>query len=522
MDSSPLIWQHADKIYIIYLRKSRADLEAEARGEGETLARHRRALTELAKRNGHTIVYIFEEIVSGDTISSRPEMQKLLSIVESGRCAGVYVNDVDRLARGDSIDQGVIKQAFYSTGTLIITPLKTYDPSNIADEDFFDFNLFMARFEYKIAKRRLQTGRMRSASEGNYLGSRPVYGYERVKRKDRPGWTLEPIPEKAEIVRSIFHWYAYGDNGTPLGADSIARRLNDLGLRTYMGAFFDGNGVRCILRNPIYIGQVSWAKKVKRVRLSNGIREEIREKNHSPIVVENAHPAIIDRDLWNKVQGMFETHAKLPKNNASPVKNVLSGLIRCTQCGRTMLRREGGKGRPDMLTCKTHGCPTTGIYIPIVEGALLDSLEEWVARYSVPSASTAAPLQDDAPVRAAERQLAVLNKQMNRLHDLVEQGVYTIADFIRRRDDLAERIQAVQNHIYSLQDTPSTEDIIRAELPQIRHVLESYPLTSDLQAKNELLRSVISRVDYSKTHKCMRNENPSDFLELTVYPKLQK
>ena len=51
--------------YLIYLRKSRADAEAEARGEGETLARHRTALLALARRMGLEIGGIYEEIVSG-------------------------------------------------------------------------------------------------------------------------------------------------------------------------------------------------------------------------------------------------------------------------------------------------------------------------------------------------------------------------------------------------------------------------------------------------------------------------
>ena len=45
--------------YVIYLRKSRADLEMESRGEGETLARHRAALLEVAKRQGLSVTQIY-------------------------------------------------------------------------------------------------------------------------------------------------------------------------------------------------------------------------------------------------------------------------------------------------------------------------------------------------------------------------------------------------------------------------------------------------------------------------------
>src|SRR5690606_38402259 len=68
----------------IYLRKSRADLEAEARGEGETLARHKKTLLETAQRLRLNIVKIYQEIVTGDSLIHRPEMLKLLDEVELG------------------------------------------------------------------------------------------------------------------------------------------------------------------------------------------------------------------------------------------------------------------------------------------------------------------------------------------------------------------------------------------------------------------------------------------------------
>ena len=63
--------------YVIYLRKSRADVEAEKLGEGETLTRHKKILTELAARKGLYVEKIYEEIVSGETIEARPEIQSL-------------------------------------------------------------------------------------------------------------------------------------------------------------------------------------------------------------------------------------------------------------------------------------------------------------------------------------------------------------------------------------------------------------------------------------------------------------
>jgi len=145
--------------YCIYLRKSRADAEAEARGEGETLKRHEESLLALAKKTSLPITKIYKEIVSGETISARPQMQELLRDVESGVWEGVLVMEIERLARGNTLDQGIVAQAFRISGTKIITPLKTYDPDNEFDEEYFEFGLFMSRREYKTINRRIQRGR---------------------------------------------------------------------------------------------------------------------------------------------------------------------------------------------------------------------------------------------------------------------------------------------------------------------------------------------------------------------------
>jgi len=178
--------------HCLYLRKSRADLDAEARGEGETLARHEKALLELGKRQKLNITQIYREIVSGETIAARPVMQQLLSEVEQGIWDGVLVMEVERLARGDTIDQGIVAQTFKLSGTKIITPVKTYDPNNEYDEEYFEFGLFMSRREYKTINRRLQRGRIASVKEGKYIGNKSPYGYVRKKLEHDKGFTLVP------------------------------------------------------------------------------------------------------------------------------------------------------------------------------------------------------------------------------------------------------------------------------------------------------------------------------------------
>ena len=155
--------------YCIYLRKSRKDLEAEQHGEGETLARHESALLSLAKSRSLIIGAVYREVVSGETISARPVMQQLLHEVEAGMWSGVLVMEVERLARGDTIDQGIVQRAFQYSNTLIVTPMKTYDPANEFDQEYFEFGLFMSRREYAAIKRRMQSGRYAAVRDPYFL-----------------------------------------------------------------------------------------------------------------------------------------------------------------------------------------------------------------------------------------------------------------------------------------------------------------------------------------------------------------
>lgn len=249
--------------YVMYLRKSRADVEAESHGEGETLLRHEKILLELSKKMKLNITRIYREIVSGDSIASRPFMQKLLQEVEQGKWSGVLVMEVERLARGDTIDQGIVAQAFKYSNTKIITPMKLYDPNNEFDEEYFEFGLFMSRREYKTINRRLQGGRVAAAKEGKFVGSRPAYGYKIAKILGDKGNTLEVIPEQANIVKLIFSLYTEGiidefDEKRRLGIEQIARTLNEMHIPPSRKDYWVKSTIRDILINPVYAGKIRW------------------------------------------------------------------------------------------------------------------------------------------------------------------------------------------------------------------------------------------------------------------------
>ena len=570
-------------MYCAYLRKSRKDAELEALGQGETLARHARALAELADRLGIVIAQTYREVVSGDTIAERPQMRALLSAVSAGAWDGVLCMDADRLGRGDSIDQGVIMQTFFYSRTLIITPDKIYDPADESDSEFFEIKLFFARREYNMIKKRMQRGRIASVMAGSYLGTRAPYGYERAQLPGTRKWTLRPVPEKAEIVRSMFRWYA----DEPTGTNTIARRLNAMGLTTDLGHRWTPGGVRGLLTNPVYIGKVQWNQRVGRVRIVDGQRVKSRPRSEDPILVDGLHEPIVDAALFQRVQDLFATHAKRPNNANKPITNPLAGLIVCDQCGYRMTAKNTPNRRGDFICCQTQGCPTCSTYIFVVENALLETLSTAVEDIELSAASrptgraattpgdtsgslglvdaeappslsaasrhtgraaatpgdtsgslglvgaeappslSAAQLPAEDPqtdARAAARakvmeQLRTLEGQSGRLYDLLEQGVYTVAVYRQRREDLDARLAEARAALAALDAAPRPDRRVLL-LPQLRTVLDGYRAADTPAEKNALLRSVVDHVTYHKTQRLYRNNNLTDHLSLTLHLRL--
>lgn len=499
--------------YALYLRKSRADLDAEARGEGETLAKHRRALTDMAKRRGLFIAREYAELVSGDTIAARPQMQTLLADVKAGLYAGVIVNDVDRLGRGDSIDQEIIKLTFAASHTLIITPAKDIDFANSMDEDLYDFKAFFFRAEYKMISRRMAQGRERSASAGNFVAPRPPYGYQKAVIDGRP--TLTPDPDTAPIAKMIFGWYASGE----LGYLGIAKRLCEMGLKTYMGVNFTGGTIKRMLTNTIYIGCITWGATRQTSTVEDGRRVKKTVRKITPKLIPNAHEAIIDKDVFEAVQKRLKTasHAA-PNHYSNDLVNPLSGLAKCALCGATLKTCHCGKTTDTnhvYLRCPTYGCPTRGIAISYVVDAVLETLRGWCATYDGIEPDAPPPI-DEARVAALQHQLDVIAGQLRRAREFAERDIYTPDEYLQRRDELNVQRKALENELEAAQKPPANESIANI-IPEVKSVLDAFESATTHQ-QNMLLKTVIARIDYTKTIHAKRTENPAKYMTLDVMP----
>ena len=514
----------------IYLRKSRADREAEERGEGETLARHERILLDLAKRSRYHIGAIYKEVVSGETISARPVMQQLLQEVESGMWDGVLVVEIERLARGDSIDQGIVARAFQYSDTKIITPTKVYDPNNEFDEEYFEFGLFMSRREYKTIKRRLTAGRVSSVNEGKYVGNISPYGYERVKIPHAKGFTLSPIPQQAEIVKLIFNWYVYGIDGERLGVAKITRKLNDMGIPAAKNDAWSPASVSGILQNPVYIGKIRWnARKTVR-KIEDGEVIKTRPRSDDYILSNGLHEAIIPEDLFTAAETIRKKNPPHPIGMKNTVKNPLSGIVRCQKCGRTMVRRPYASSKQeDTLLCPYTNCDNISSKLYLVEKEVILAMQKLVENYKLNDALVDNNGSDiitakETLLEEKKSELEQLNLQKTKQFEFLEKGIYTTEIFLERSAAIAKNIDSCSLAIENLENELEHDKMLLEQknsfAPKCEHLLSNY-WDWDIPTRNAVLKELIDHVDYIKASKSAFRKGDEVNFNLIIYPKIQ-
>ncbi|RKD23950.1 serine recombinase [Ammoniphilus oxalaticus] len=511
----------------IYLRKSRADLEAEARGEGETLTKHRRQLISVANQMKLQVIQIFEEVVSGERIMDRPEAMKLLRAVEDQLFDAVLVMDIDRLGRGDMIDQGTILRAFKTSKTKIITPNKVYDLDNEWDEEYTEFEAFMARRELKVITRRMQRGRVQSVKDGNYIGAHPPYGY--VIHKTEKERALVPHPDQAPIVKLIYDWYTHDDPRVRMGGNRIANELNRLGHTSYTGRRWTSSAVLNIIKNAVYIGRIQWKKRETVKATEPGVAYETRTRPREEwIDVEGKHAPLISVEQYQKAQNILKRRYHVPYQVTNRLTNPLAGLIKCGLCNGAMVLRAYTRQQPHLI-CYNTQCPTKSSRFTYVEQRLIHALTDWLRDYKADWTTWIEHHQQNDPnqtfkikekaLRTLERELDEVNNQKNRLHDLLEKGIYDEPTYLERAKQLTKRIEntnaAIAEAKKDLQAEKQRLKVKKDFIPNFEQILALYNHSDDPADKNNLLKSVLNYAIYTK-----EKEQSNDHFTLVLYPKI--
>ena len=504
---------------LAYLRKSRKDIEEEKRqaeigNHFDTLDRHRQQLLEFARLKKINIIDILHEVESGEYISERPEMQRLLRCVENGEADAVICMDLDRLGRGDMVDQGTIYRIFRNSQTIIVTPTEVIDPQDDNQELTFSIKSLIAREELKAITKRMQRGRRQSAKEGKSISRKPPYGYLRDENLK-----LHPDPDSAWIVELIFKRAAAG-----IGQRTIAEELDKLNLKAPESDLWEHTTVGEILRNEVYIGNIIWGKM--KYTKKDGKYEKRKLPRSQWTIVENAHQPLISKEVFEKINSESRTRWPTSLTKSSKLSNPLAGLLFCDNCGKAMVRFPRPDRPNDTIRCTNHRCKgiQKGATFALVEDRVIHTLKQFTIEFRLPKeekkkVTSSIKLKEKA-LAGMEKEKKEIELQSNNIHDLLEKGYYDIETFLQRQKLIKEKFDDLNQKINStnaeIEREKKQQEASVTFIPKVKSVLATYESTDDIEMKNKLLKSVIEKAYYTRKMEWSRR----DQFEINLYTKI--
>jgi hypothetical protein len=493
-----------------YLRKSQSDdplLTVE-----EVLQKHEAILDEWAERHlGEKVPEEnkFREIVSGETIKERPEINKVLRLIESPKYKAVKVVEPQRLTRGDLEDIGRLMKLFKHTGTYVITPERVYDLRDEYDWNAFEAELKRGNDYLNYYKKIQKRGKIASVSAGNYIFPTPPYGFDKTKvmdgKKECP--TLKENPEQANVVRMIFDMY--GNKG--MGRMSICYHLDELGIKPPKGKQWSSTAVREMLLNVHYIGKVKWNWRPNVTVVEDGKFKKKRPqgKIEEYLVFDGKHEGIVSQELFDKVQARMGNNPRTTKR--VKLRNPFAGIMFCRNCGRVMVLKynkdkDGNDKCAPRIMCSDQARCGTGscTYEELIE-RVCDILKQCIEDFEIRierdegnSIKLHARLVKDLEKKMKDLEAQELSQWEAQSHPDPSQRM-PAAIFKKLNEKLLEEKEEVRQALCKAYESMPEPVDYEEKITQFQEAINRLrDPEGDNVLKNELLKACFERIDFYK------------------------
>ncbi len=486
---------------LVYLRKSRAD-NPEMSVE-DVLKKHEEMIQEYAMTHYGSAIpekNIYREVVSGETIDSRPQMKIVLNRIENPQFKAVLVVEPQRLSRGDLEDCGRLINILRYTNTMVLTLTHSFHLQEEYERKFFEMEITRGNDYLEYTKRILKRGREASAAKGHYIGSVDPYGYHKIVRKiDGVNChTLEIVPEEANVVKLIHELYAYTPGG--MGFTSIAHKLDNMNMKPKKASHWTAAIVSSILCNPLYIGLIRWDTRKVVKYINNGALEKSRPHSTEAKYYKGLHEPIITQELYDACLSRRGTNPALRKNKE--LCNPFAGLLYCGTCGHAMSLKiyKNHNSVSQIMLCNYQAyCHTKSVLYSAFLERFMSSMENTLNDFELALKSDNGQSQalNKSIVINLESRLKKLNEKDARQKDAYEDGIYSKEEFIERnvktQQDIAATIIALEDARAKKADTVNYEEKIRRFQDCLNALKDSELSASE---KNQFLKSCVNKILY--------------------------
>ena len=420
-----------------------------------------------------------DEGISGRNALKRPAFMKMIGVAKTKPRPFdvILVWKFSRFARNrqDSILYKSMLRKECGIDVISITEQLSDDPTAIliealleAMDEYYSINL----------AQEVKRGMNEKFSRGGVV-SIPPFGYVMGEEN------FEVDKNKAAIVRMMYDDFLNG-----MGYRQIAAKLNDMGIRSNRGNPWEIRTVEYVLSNPVYLGKLR--------RNPNGADPMDRyHRGENVIVVNGAHPAIISEEQYAAVQEQID---HIRKNHLKYIQTsyttfMLRGIVRCSNCGSTLIKSAKGTSLQCHKYTKGQCSVSHSITIRKLNAAVLAQLEKDQTNgilnihISLPKNST--------PTDTVQVLLEQEYKKLERIKTAYEAGIDSLEEYQINKINIQKRIQELNLQLNKpVMSHPGQIKTFQQKMKTIIPKLKSAAISES--DKNRILQSFVAKIVFCR------------------------
>lgn len=443
----------------IYIRLSKEDVD---RGydESESIKNQRTLLTEYVQKLGweYKLIDIYIDQGYTGTNFKRPAFQRMIRDINSGKVNMVVTKDLSRLGR-DYIETGEYIEKWFPENNVryvsVTDGIDTFETAN-GNNDIAPFKSILNDMYSKDLSKKIRTALHTMQKQGKWVGGKTAIGYMKDPNDKNKLIICEP---EAEIVKTIFNMALAGNQ---VGVIRDFLNTNNIPTanqsRYNKDSFWENKTIKNVLRNKVYIGTT---QQNKRSRISYKNRKLRPNPEEKWITVENTHPPIIDRKVFDMVQKMVivQTYNRNEKKNTF----LLDGLLFCYECHHKIGVR-GKKNGHYYMVCNNYR-RNSKLNLCTSHGFSYENLEETVLSYiknlftEIDSEKIELNIRKDRNKYDYEKMLKRLKNEVKLINDNIDQmyvdklnGKITEAMYERLYKKLIDEAKQKENEYMEIKD----------------------------------------------------------------------
>lgn len=440
-----------------------------------------------------------DEAVSGTTADKRNDFQRLLADCRVGKIDRILVKSISRFAR-NTIDCIQTVRELKQLGIAVEFEKEYIDTGNMGSEMLLSILGSAAQEESLSISKNLKWSYRRRMKSDDFITCSAPLGYY------LKNGTLIPDSQEVPIVEYIFSSYLTGKSTT-----EIARTLNETGLKTDKKAsgHWSPSRIKYILSNEKYVGDSLVQKYYTPDELP--LREKRNKGEISQYYIQNSHPAIISREIFNSVQELLQKRRAPYTMKSRAPKVALSNMMRCGACGSNFHKHHySGKNR---WSCALHKENKDLCRMPVlyeeeaysaflsIHNKLLDNIDILKTMLFQMIELQAKAIRIRPDIKSLDEKISDFIKQNHSLTKLQTKGYIDSAIFIKKVNCNNKNIEKLRRELQQLQEPDEISSTIDGTRLLLDLLKDTNPM---LKFEDSVFQSMVRQITVHQEKFCFQ------------------